>query len=103
MGFMVEHNGKTLGPYSRDEVPRRVEAGDLALTDMACDEHAGTGCRSPNCFWLNLSNRSRLRTRLPTSAAVFSAIGWGGILGIAYFFYRIARLMHACARVHPMQ
>jgi hypothetical protein len=32
-----------------------------------------------------------------------SAIGWGGILGIAYFFYRIARLMHACARVHPLQ
>ncbi|MGO9433973.1 MAG: hypothetical protein ACLPH3_11165 [Terracidiphilus sp.] len=101
MGFLVDRNGKTLGPYARDAVPGRVAAGEIALTDMACDEYAG--------HWMPLSELLSaepvepltIPNSLSHKRSTFSAIGWGSLLGIAYFFYRIARLMHACARVHP--
>jgi hypothetical protein len=102
MGFMVEHNGKTLGPYSRDEVPRRVEAGDLALTDMACDEHAGHWMPLSELLLAEPVEPLTIANTIANKRSSLSAMGWGGILGIAYFFYRVARLMHACARVHPL-
>jgi hypothetical protein len=41
MSYLVEHNGKTLGPFSREELPGRVESQELALTYLARDEYHG--------------------------------------------------------------
>ena len=41
MAYLVDHNGKTLGPFSREELPRRVGAQELALTYLARDEYHG--------------------------------------------------------------
>jgi len=101
MAYLVDHNGKTLGPFTRKDVHERAAAQEIALTDMACDEYSGR--------WMPLSELLEAKGEEPRTSphtvgsrrSAFSMIGWGSALGIAYFFYRIARLMHACARVHP--
>ena len=101
MAYLVERDGKTLGPFSRDELPARVEAGEMALTDLACDEYHGR--------WMPLAEilhedgpppHKTIHDVFVHKRSIASVIGWGGILGILYFFYRVTRLMYACAHPH---
>lgn len=101
MAYLVEHDGTTLGPFSHDELPRRVSANEFALTDLACDEYHGR--------WMTLSEILHedgppepkiIQDAFTHKRSITSVIGWGGILGILYFFYRVTRLMYACAHPH---
>jgi len=101
MAYLVEHEGKTLGPFSRDELPRRIESGEMALTDLACDEYHGR--------WMPLAEilhedgpppHKTIHDAFTHKRSFTSVLGWGGILGILYFFYRVTRLMYACAHPH---
>ena len=41
MAYLVDHNGKTLGPFSREKLPRGVGAQELAFTYLAREEYHG--------------------------------------------------------------
>jgi hypothetical protein len=47
MPYMVDHDGIVMGPYSLEDLQRKVAANELALTDQACDKEGGV--------WLPLS------------------------------------------------
>jgi hypothetical protein len=77
MAYLVEHGGKTLGPFSRDELLQRLEEGVIARADLACDEYHGR--------WTPLgelldAEPTEPRTIPPLPGhkrGTFSAIGWG--------------------------
>lgn len=101
MAYLVDQDGKTLGPFSKDELPGRIEAGELAPTDLACDEYHGR--------WMPLSEiihedgppePKTIHDTFVRHRSITSVIGWGGMLAILYFFYRVTRLMYACAHPH---
>lgn len=42
MPYMVDRDGVAMGPYSREELERKVALGVLEITDRACDQSGGT-------------------------------------------------------------
>jgi len=101
MAYLVESGGKTLGPFSIDELPRRVEANELAPTDLACDEYHGRWMTLSELLSGDLPEPKTIHDTFAQKRTLFSAIGWGGTLAILYFFYRVARFMHTWVRLHP--
>lgn len=101
MAYLVDHKGKILGHFSRDQLHERVAAQEIALTDLACDEYSGRWMPLAELLSDDCPEPKTIPDTLTHKRSMFSAIGWGGFLAIGYFFYRVARLMHACARFHP--
>jgi hypothetical protein len=101
MAYLVDREGKTLGPFVRSELAAHVAAGEIAWTDMACDEYAGRWMPLAELLEHEEKEPLTIRNTIGSKRHPFSMIGWGSTLGIAYFFYRVARLMYACARFHP--
>ena len=101
MAYLVESGGRTLGPFSKEELPRRVEARELAPTDLACDEYHGRWMTLAELLSDETAEIKTIPTTIGQPRTIFSAIGWGGLLAILYFFYRIGRFMHTWVRLHP--
>jgi hypothetical protein len=101
MAYLVESGGRTLGPFHKDELPRRVEARELSPTDLACDEYHGRWMPLAELLSDESAEIKTIPNTLGQPRTMFSAIGWGGLIGIVYFFYRIGRIMYRFAHIHP--
>jgi hypothetical protein len=101
MAYLVQQDGKTLGPFSRQGLERAVATRELAPADLACDEYSGRWQSLSELLHAEPSEPKTIHNKFAQKRTIFSALGWGGILAIAYFFYRVARLMHTWVRLHP--
>lgn len=101
MAYLVESGGRTLGPFSLDELPDRVQAREFALTDLACDEYHGRWMPVDELLTHGPAEIKTIPNTLDQSRTILSAVGWTGLLAILYFFYRVGRLMHTWVRLHP--
>ncbi|HEX3892584.1 MAG TPA: hypothetical protein VHW46_08430 [Terracidiphilus sp.] len=101
MAYLVDRDGRMLGPYSKDEIPHRVEAAEIALSDLACDEYHGRWMPLSELISDDLAEVKTIPNTLGHPRSMFSAIGWSGGLAILYFFYRVARFMHTWVKLHP--
>jgi hypothetical protein len=41
MAYMVDRDGIVIGPYSLEDLQRKIAANEIALTDRACDQEGG--------------------------------------------------------------
>ncbi len=101
MAYLVESGGRTLGPFSLDELPHRVKSAEFALTDLACDEYHGRWVPLEELIARGPAEVKTIPNTLGQPRTIFSAVGWTGLLAILYFFYRVGRFMHTWVRLHP--
>ena len=111
MAYMVEHDGKVVGPFTVEELNQRVQSKEIAPTDLACDQYVGQWLPVSNLITNKpapvpaapqshdplLASRSSSSFSLPTGT--FAGIG-GALLALLFFLWRAFRIMNALARMH---
>ena len=110
MPYMVEHNGQVLGPYSLAELNQSAVANTISLSDLGCDQ--GTGHWVPVSQLLSIgraavsmvpTNQAASTSQKSSAPRINSGMfaGMGGFLvTLAYFLWRVFRIMSALARLH---
>jgi hypothetical protein len=111
MPYMVEHDGKVVGPFTLEELNERVKSNEIAATDLACDQYVGQWlpvlnlltnkpARIPAESKLNdplLGSHNSSSFSLPKGT--FAGVG-GALLALAFFLWRAFRIMSMLGKLH---
>ena len=105
MPYMVEHDGRVLGPFSLEELGQQVATGRITPSDLGCDQGAG--------HWLPVAQIISVQPTAPppppvqtvasgsASQASLFKLGFS-ILGSALVIWRILVFVHRLSHLpHP--
>ncbi len=103
MPYMVENNGKVVGPYSLAELSEAVAASTIALTDRGCDQSSGQWVPVAQLLSGRPASISSITSNQKShsgfNTGMFAGMG-GFLVTVAYLLWRAFRLMNFFAHLH---